>query len=164
MIAQIDTPSGRIWVCGGSSAVSSVSWNTIKGTTHSGELDWFLSALTAYFDKTIKTFPGGLCFQQGVPVWSRRKVNPVPETLFQKTLCAIASIPYGDIAAYSDIAVGLGNRYLARAVGQACGKNPLPVVVPCHRVVGRHGLGGFGSGIARKKILLELEKNFPEKG
>lgn len=69
----------------------------------------------------------------------------------------MSCIPYGRTAAYSDLALALGNRNLARAVGQACKRNPLPIIVPCHRVVGKHSLGGFSSGIHRKKFLLRLE-------
>jgi methylated-DNA-[protein]-cysteine S-methyltransferase len=70
----------------------------------------------------------------------------------------IAEIPYGVTRSYGDLARDLGDRTLAQAVGTACGRNPLPVVVPCHRVVGADGsLVGFGGGLARKRFLLDLE-------
>ncbi|HLM05185.1 MAG TPA: methylated-DNA--[protein]-cysteine S-methyltransferase [Blastococcus sp.] len=70
----------------------------------------------------------------------------------------IAAIPYGATRSYGDLARDLGDRTLAQAVGTACGRNPLPVVVPCHRVVGADGsLVGFGGGLARKRFLLDLE-------
>ena len=70
----------------------------------------------------------------------------------------IADIPYGTTRSYGDLARDLGDRTLAQAVGTACGRNPLPVVVPCHRVVGADGsLVGFGGGLARKRFLLDLE-------
>ena len=70
----------------------------------------------------------------------------------------IAAIPYGATRTYGDLARDLGDRSLAQAVGTACGRNPLPVVVPCHRVVGADGsLVGFGGGLARKRFLLDLE-------
>jgi methylated-DNA-[protein]-cysteine S-methyltransferase len=70
----------------------------------------------------------------------------------------IADIPYGVTRSYGDLARDLGDRTLAQAVGTACGRNPLPVVVPCHRVVGADGsLVGFGGGLARKRFLLDLE-------
>ena len=70
----------------------------------------------------------------------------------------IADIPYGVTRSYGDLARDLGDRTLAQAVGSACGRNPLPVVVPCHRVVGADGsLVGFGGGLARKRFLLDLE-------
>jgi methylated-DNA-[protein]-cysteine S-methyltransferase len=70
----------------------------------------------------------------------------------------ISAIPYGATRTYGELARDLGDRSLAQAVGTACGRNPLPVVVPCHRVVGADGsLVGFGGGLARKRFLLDLE-------
>jgi methylated-DNA-[protein]-cysteine S-methyltransferase len=70
----------------------------------------------------------------------------------------ISAIPYGATRSYGDLARDLGDRTLAQAVGTACGRNPLPVVVPCHRVVGADGsLVGFGGGLPRKRFLLDLE-------
>lgn len=70
----------------------------------------------------------------------------------------ISAIPYGATRTYGDLARDLGDRSLAQAVGAACGRNPLPVVVPCHRVVGADGsLVGFGGGLDRKRFLLDLE-------
>jgi methylated-DNA-[protein]-cysteine S-methyltransferase len=71
---------------------------------------------------------------------------------------AIAAIPYGEMRTYGEIAADVGDRDAARAVGVACNRNPLPIVVPCHRVVGAGGkLVGFGGGLPRKRFLLELE-------
>jgi methylated-DNA-[protein]-cysteine S-methyltransferase len=70
----------------------------------------------------------------------------------------IAAIRYGETRTYGSIAATLGDPGAARAVGIACNHNPLPVVVPCHRVVGAGGkLVGFGGGLHRKRFLLELE-------
>jgi methylated-DNA-[protein]-cysteine S-methyltransferase len=68
-------------------------------------------------------------------------------------------IPYGGTRSYGDLARDMGDRTLAQAVGTACGRNPLPVVIPCHRVVGSDGsLVGFGGGLPRKRFLLDLEQ------
>ena len=68
-------------------------------------------------------------------------------------------IPYGETRSYGDLARDLGDRTLALAVGTACGRNPLPLVIPCHRVVGSDGsLVGFGGGLHRKRFLLDLEQ------
>ena len=68
-------------------------------------------------------------------------------------------IPYGETRSYGDLARDLGDRTLAQAVGTACGRNPLPLVIPCHRVVGADGsLVGFGGGLRRKRFLLDLEQ------
>ncbi|GAA2635798.1 methylated-DNA--[protein]-cysteine S-methyltransferase [Paractinoplanes durhamensis] len=70
----------------------------------------------------------------------------------------IAKIPYGEMVTYGAIATALGDPGAARAVGTACNHNPVPVIVPCHRVVGAGGkMVGFGGGLDRKRKLLELE-------
>ncbi len=157
MIGVLETACGRLWVCGDTTMVSEVSWEPIGGTVHGGELDWIMDGLDAYFRKRSRGIPGVLCFPQGIPTWSLHGTGAEPRTLFHQILSAISRIPYGETAAYSDIARALGNRHLARAVGQACKKNPLPVIVPCHRVVGSSSLGGYSSGIHRKEVLLKLE-------
>jgi methylated-DNA-[protein]-cysteine S-methyltransferase len=82
---------------------------------------------------------------------------------FQERIWALISeIPYGETAAYGDLAARYGDRSLAREVGQAVGSNPLSLIVPCHRVVGKGNLGGYGGGIERKKQLLTLEGVLPD--
>jgi methylated-DNA-[protein]-cysteine S-methyltransferase len=78
---------------------------------------------------------------------------------FERAVWAeIAKIPYGEMVTYGSIATALGDPGAARAVGTACNHNPVPVIVPCHRVVGAGGkMVGFGGGIERKRKLLELE-------
>ncbi|ATO15819.1 cysteine methyltransferase [Micromonospora sp. WMMA2032] len=67
-------------------------------------------------------------------------------------------IPYGETTTYGEVARALGDPGAARAVGVACNRNPVPVIVPCHRIVGAGGkLVGFGGGLPRKVTLLELE-------
>lgn len=102
--------------------------------------------LDAYFSGSLKSFghppsAQGSAFQRRV--WQ-----------------AIAAIPYGQVASYGDIARLLGSA--PRAVGQACGRNPLPIIIPCHRVVSSQGLGGFSLGqqpgaLAVKRWLLQHE-------
>ena len=71
---------------------------------------------------------------------------------------ALCGIPYGVTRSYRDVAQALGNPRASRAVGQAIGRNPISIVVPCHRVVGSNGgLTGYGGGLHRKKFLLDLE-------
>lgn len=82
-----------------------------------------------------------------------------PGTPFQRRVwSALRAIPYGTTVSYSDLARRLGDVRATRAVGAANGKNPIPIVVPCHRVVGARGeLTGFGGGLDRKRWLLEHE-------
>jgi len=72
---------------------------------------------------------------------------------------AIKSIPYGECRSYGDIARTLGNPGAARAVGGACNRNPVPIIIPCHRVIGSdNSLTGFDGGLDNKKALLTLER------
>ena len=76
----------------------------------------------------------------------------------RRALRAIARIPYGQTRSYTEIATSAGNERAVRAAGTACGTNPIPVVVPCHRVLRRGGgLGGYGGGLPMKEALLALE-------
>jgi methylated-DNA-[protein]-cysteine S-methyltransferase len=79
---------------------------------------------------------------------------------FQRTVWGlVARIPYGDTVTYGDLAARIGGEVTAQQVGAAVGRNPLCILVPCHRVVGRNGkLTGFAGGIGRKAHLLELER------
>jgi O-6-methylguanine DNA methyltransferase len=69
----------------------------------------------------------------------------------------LRQIPWGSALTYGDIASAAGSPRAFRAVGQACGANPLPLIVPCHRVLAQDGIGGFSGGLAWKYKLLELE-------
>ena len=76
----------------------------------------------------------------------------------QEVWRAVAAIPYGETRSYGDIARQIGRADAVRAVGAANGQNPLPIVIPCHRVIGSDGrLTGYGGGLPLKKSLLELE-------
>jgi methylated-DNA-[protein]-cysteine S-methyltransferase len=101
--------------------------------------------LNAYFAGRLREFdftlaPAGTPFQQSV--WD-----------------ALLGIPYGEVASYKQIAETIGNPKAVRAVGAANGKNPLPIVIPCHRVIGANGkLVGYAGGLDIKERLLTLEK------
>jgi methylated-DNA-[protein]-cysteine S-methyltransferase len=76
----------------------------------------------------------------------------------RKVLRATARIPYGNVVTYKDVARRAGNERASRAAGNALGANPIPIVVPCHRVVhSGGGLGGYTGGLERKKVLLGIE-------
>jgi methylated-DNA-[protein]-cysteine S-methyltransferase len=81
-------------------------------------------------------------------------------TEFQKKVYAeLLKIPYGETISYKELALRVGNEKAARAAGGAVGKNPISIIVPCHRVVGSDGsLTGFGGGLPTKLKLLELER------
>lgn len=101
--------------------------------------------IKAYFDGKKVTFslplnPAGTPFQRAV--WQ-----------------ALTEIPYGETRSYQDIAIAIGNPKAVRAVGGAVNKNPIMIVIPCHRVIGKDGsLVGFYGGLELKQRLLDLEK------
>jgi methylated-DNA-[protein]-cysteine S-methyltransferase len=100
--------------------------------------------LRAYFKRKLTQFdlplaPVGTPFQ--LKVWQ-----------------ALRAIPYGELVSYKTLAEAVGNPKAVRAVGGANGKNPIPIIIPCHRVIGSDGsLTGFGGGLETKKRLIDLE-------
>ncbi|BDZ48445.1 methylated-DNA--protein-cysteine methyltransferase [Frondihabitans sucicola] len=117
----------------------------LSGTDEARVFGAVVAQLGEYFAGTRETFdlelaPVGTEFQ--LAVWQQ-----------------LRTIPYGETFTYGDIAARLGNPKAVRAVGLANGRNPLSIIVPCHRVIGANGaLTGFGGGIERKEYLLGLEK------
>lgn len=85
-------------------------------------------------------------------------LNPKGTAFQQKVYEALLKIPYGKTASYGEIAAMIGKPKAARAVGQAVNKNPLMIIVPCHRIIGKDGsLTGFNGGLALKEKLLKIE-------
>jgi methylated-DNA-[protein]-cysteine S-methyltransferase len=85
----------------------------------------------------------------------RASGNPFQERVWAR----LEQIPYGETVSYGELAAGLGDRNLSQAVGSAVGRNPLSIVIPCHRVVGHDGrLTGYAGGLDNKRFLLELEE------
>lgn len=116
----------------------------IEGSQDSVLLDEAEKQLQAYFRGDLQTFDLPLKFHG---------------TDFQKKVWkALQTIPYGETRLYKQIAAVIGNEKASRAVGGANNKNPLPILIPCHRVVGSHGrLVGYSLGLDVKKQLLALE-------
>ena len=86
-------------------------------------------------------------------------LDPRGDEFQHRVWALISRIPYGQTASYGELAKQLGDGVLAKDVGQAVGRNPLSVIVPCHRVVGKDGqLTGYAGGLARKRFLLDLEQ------
>ena len=79
-------------------------------------------------------------------------------SFYQKALLKVLEIPYGKTSSYKSIAIKAGNGNASRAVGNANANNPLPIIIPCHRVIANNGsIGGYGGGLKTKRFLLELE-------
>jgi O-6-methylguanine DNA methyltransferase len=109
----------------------------------------------APFDYTEESLRGYL---EGEKIHIKAVVQPVNLTPFTIDVHKILTrIPYGDSFFYADVADFLGKPYSQRPVGNACGKNQVLLIVPCHRVISVVGLGGFGAGIDMKKRLLKHE-------
>jgi methylated-DNA-[protein]-cysteine S-methyltransferase len=79
----------------------------------------------------------------------------------QAVLNACAAIPYASTGTYRSLAQNIGNAGAVRAVGTALGRNPLPILIPCHRVLATSGIGGYSGGLAWKHRLLEIEGSLP---
>lgn len=79
----------------------------------------------------------------------------------QQVLQYVYSIPYGETSTYGEVAAAVGSPRAARAVGQVLSRNPIPIIIPCHRILAKNGLGGFTApqGIEMKKRLLQMEQN-----
>jgi len=106
-----------------------------------------IQELDAYFQGNRKTFTQTLAFLSGTP--------------FQQSVWkALIEVPYGKTKTYGDIAKKVGRPKAFRAVGGANNANPIPIIIPCHRIIGSNGsLVGFGGGLDMKAKLLELERS-----
>lgn len=124
-----------------------VEWEAPATPETSPLLDEAAKQLAAYFAGELKTFD--------LPLAPKGDV-------FQQSVCAaMMEIPYGETTTYGAIADKLGT--YGQPVGNACGKNSIPIIIPCHRVLGADGLGGYSGdgGVERKIELLKLEGGFP---
>ena len=139
---SLHSPLGDVTVSEEDGALVSLDWGWGRDQHETALLRAARAQLYAYLDRELTAFdlplaPRGTAFQQRV--W--------------QALCAI---PYGQTRSYVELAAGL--RSAPRAVGQANAGNPIPIIIPCHRVVAANGIGGYGSaGVGLKRALLELE-------
>ena len=147
-----DSPIGKLLLAGDEQGLQRLGFPQGKGQVAT-ESDWaenddFFTGvkrqLKAYFDGELRQFslrlaPHGTEFQMTV-------------------LDALQRIPFGETRSYGELARDIGKPNASRAVGAANGRNPLPIVIPCHRVIGSNGsLTGFGGGLEIKQFLLNLE-------
>lgn len=137
------TPVGDITVFEEDGAIVSLDWGWVPHQESALVLERAREQLDAYFDGTLTAFdlelaPAGTAYRKAV--WQ-----------------ALCEIPYGETCSYLDIAKKVGGS--PRSVGQANGRNPIPLIIPCHRVVAVSHIGGYsgGDGLPTKRWLLDLE-------
>jgi methylated-DNA-[protein]-cysteine S-methyltransferase len=142
MKAGIESPVGPLTVIEEAGAITSLDWGK-SAADNTPVLDQTIEELSSYFageltEFTVPLRPGGTAFQEA----------------FYAELLAI---PHGETRTYGDLASNLG--VSAQAIGQACGANPIPILIPCHRVLAATNLGGYSGrgGIEAKVALLRLE-------
>lgn len=151
-IFYYETPVGKIGVAENGRAITHIFFGDGESRPEANLNETALLKeaalqLQEYFEGRRKTFnlpldPGGTPFQQ--KVWQ-----------------ALQEIPYGQTRSYKDIAIAVGNSKASRAVGMANNRNPISIVIPCHRVIGSNGkLTGYGGGLHIKEYLLNLEKQY----
>jgi len=150
----LDTPIGRLLIARDTAGVRLIHFRPHKPGAgwerHDRAFDDVATQLAEYFDGKRRVFqlplaPEGTPFQ--LRVWN-----------------ALLDIPYGETISYGELASRIGDRSASRAVGLANGSNPLPIVIPCHRVIGSNGkLTGYGGGLPIKERLLALEGALPSR-
>jgi methylated-DNA-[protein]-cysteine S-methyltransferase len=148
----LDSPLGELLLAGDDDALSLIGFPQGK-MRRDPEPDWIYNEKPfARVGEQLKQYFAG-----------KRKVFDVPlnvsGTEFQvQVLRELQEIPYGETTSYGDIAKRIGRPKAVRAVGAANGRNPIPIIIPCHRVIGSSGdLTGFGGGLDTKAALLRLE-------
>ena len=144
-VQSIESPLGPVSITATDQGICSVYFRAAEHGEHPNQhTRECAKQLQAYFAGTRQRFDlkldvQGTAFQQ--QVWQ-----------------ALQKIPYGQVASYRDIANSIANPKAVRAVGAANGKNPVSIIVPCHRVIGANGsLTGYAGGLERKQYLLQLE-------
>ena len=140
----VETPTGAMFVREEDGAITRVSWGRAEDESPTPLLREAARQLRDYYAGALKEFDLPLNLSG----------SPFQRAVWEQML----AIPYGGVRTYGDLAAATGGS--ARAVGTACGANPIPVIVPCHRVVGSDGkMTGFsgGMGVETKQALLRLE-------
>lgn len=143
-----DTPIGALTVTETDGAITAIAFGAETDAAQNAETPLLRAAeaeLRAYFAGTLREF--------SVPI------RMVGSEFSMRVWAALREIPYGQTVSYGELAVRVGSPNAARAVGMANHRNPIPLIVPCHRVIGANGKPvGYAGGIGTKAILLNLER------
>lgn len=141
--AGYDSPLGALTLTETDGVITALLWGRVLEARRSDVLDAACAQLDEYFAGTRQVFDLPLDFGTDLHERVRR---------------AMAAIPFGETRTYGDLAKALGAP--AQAIGQACGANPIPILIPCHRILGANGLGGYSGtgGVETKVALLRLER------
>jgi methylated-DNA-[protein]-cysteine S-methyltransferase len=159
-VGEVDSPIGRLLVAVTPRGLARVAFEDEDRDRVLAELASRLSprilesaAVTGDARRELEEFFAGERTRFGVQV-DRRLIQGIARDVLRAT----SKIPYGELSTYGGVARQIGRPTAARAVGRALGSNPIPVVIPCHRVIGAGGaLTGYAGGLDRKVALLELE-------
>lgn len=144
----LETPIGKICLYADANGLCGLSFHAQREQSDASHtLDWAERELKEYFAGRRKAF--------SVPLSIRG--TPFQQAVYR----VLTEIPYGETRSYGSIAEQIGKKGAARAVGMANHRNPLPIFLPCHRVVGKRGeLTGYAGGLEVKRILLEIEDKY----
>ncbi len=167
---SVPLPYGWVSLVLSSGRIVSIEWEGKKDTVGKSVREKYPGAKEIGLENTV---PGKIlrAYSRG-KILTPREITSLPVSweaipeFRRKVLRATAAIPYGVTVTYGELAAEIGNPRAARAVGAALSRNPWPVLIPCHRVVGKGGmLVGFGKGIAAKEALLRFEeRNLRQEG
>ena len=161
---DVDTPIGRLTVTVSAAGLRSVSWPTSEaahdpddgGSTEPTAHDAAARSRVELLDRTQRQLEE---YFDGERTDFALPLDPEGTEFQRAAWRALRAIPYGTTVSYAEQAAAMGQPGKARAVGAANGRNPIPIIVPCHRVVGSDGsLTGFAGGLDSKRDLLDLER------
>ena len=144
---SVHSPVGRLGIFAADDAIVSIGWGGEACGEETPLLAEARRQLDAYFDRRLTNFD--------LPL------RPAGSPFEQRVWAAMRQIPHGQTRRYGELAMEVGSG--PRAIGRACGRNPIPIVIPCHRILARGGLGGYsgGTGLETKQMLLALEGAAP---
>ena len=142
---SMPSPVGQLTIEEADDAIVAIRWADADALAGNG------SPLLAEAERQLRLYFAGALDRFELPL------NPAGSPFEERVWAAMRTIPFGQTRSYGELATIVGSA--PRAVGRACGRNPIPIVIPCHRVLAQGGLGGYSGagGVATKEALLALE-------